>query len=76
MVLCPISSDLTGFSVFRVKLLRAETKGLREDSEVMVDKMGAVDRSRIRQRIGQLSDSQMGKVDLALRTWLDLPKVG
>lgn len=73
-VLCPISSDITGLAVFRVKLLAARTtSGLREDSEVMVDKMAAVDRDRIRQRIGRLSGAQMEQVNTALRIWLDLP---
>ena len=73
VVLCPISSDLTGFSVFRVPLLQAETNGLRTDSEVMVDKLGAVERERIRQRIGRLSSPQLSLVDTALQIWLDLP---
>jgi mRNA interferase MazF len=72
-VLCPISSDLTGFTVFRVKVLASRASGLRADSEVMVDKMATVDRERIRQRVGRLSGSQMGQVNAALRIWLDLP---
>lgn len=75
-VLCPISSDQTGFTVFRVKLLASRTSGLRTDSEVMVDKMATVERDRIRQRIGRLSGSQMDHVNAALRIWLDLPAVG
>ena len=72
-VLCPISSDLTGFAVFRVKLLASKASGLRKDSEVMVDKMATVDRDRIRQRVGRLSPAQMSQVDTALQIWLDLP---
>jgi mRNA interferase MazF len=72
-VLCPISSDLTGLAVFRVKLFASRTSGLLRDSEVMVDKMATVDRERIRQRIGRLSPSQMSLVDVALQIWLDLP---
>ncbi len=73
-VLCPISSELTGLTIFRVKLLAARTtRGLRADSEVMVDKMATVDRGRIRQRIGRLSGAQMDQVNAALRIWLDLP---
>ena len=72
-VLCPISSDLTGLAIFRVKLLAARVSGLRTDSEVMVDKMATVDRDRIRQRIGRLTESQMEQVNAALRIWLDLP---
>jgi mRNA interferase MazF len=72
-VLCPVSSDLTGLTVFRVKLLASKTSGLMKDSEVMVDKMATVDRERVRQRIGRLTPLQMGLVDTALRIWLDLP---
>jgi mRNA interferase MazF len=72
-VLCPISSDLTGFTVFRVKVLASRASGLRADSEVMVDKMATVDRGWIRQRIGRLSGSQMDQVSASLRIWLDLP---
>lgn len=72
-VLCPLSSDLTGFAIFRVKLLASRTSGLRTDSEVMVDKMATVNRDRIRQRIGRLSGSQMDQLNAALRIWMDLP---
>ena len=72
-ILCPISSDLTGLAIFRVKLLASKTSGLLQDSEVMVDKMATVDRGRIRQRIGRLSPLQMSSVDSALRIWLALP---
>jgi len=72
-VLCPVSSDLTGFTIFRVKLLASKASGLRTDSEAMVDKMATVDRGRIRQRVGRLSGSQMDQVSAALRIWLDLP---
>lgn len=75
-VLCPISSDLTGFAVFRVKLVASRASGLRTDSEVMIDKMATVDRERIRQRIGRLSPAQLTQVDTALQIWLDLPGVG
>jgi len=71
--LSTISSDLTGFTVFRVKLLASKASGLRKDSEVMVDKMATVDRDRIRQRIGRLSPALMSQVDTALQIWLDLP---
>lgn len=72
LVLCPISSAQTGLGIFRLKLAAAETPGLRRDSEIMVDKLGAVERRRIGQRIGSLSNTQMQAVNTALRIWLDL----
>ena len=75
-VLCPISSELTGLALFRVRLPAAAGTGLRAESEVMVDKIAAVDRNRVRQRIGRLSGDQMSKIDTALRRWLDLERSG
>lgn len=74
IVVCPISSKVTGLSLFRVPLSASETTGLKEDSEVMVDKMGAAKISRTRNRIGRLNRMQMSAVDAALRVWLELPE--
>jgi mRNA interferase MazF len=74
VVLCPISSELTGLNLFRVKAAASKMSGIQTASEIMVDKMGAVVAGRIRQRIGRLSPAQMEIVDSALRLWLDLPQ--
>jgi mRNA interferase MazF len=73
VVICPISSEVTGLSLFRVTIEPSEASGLRTDSEVMVDKITAVKRTRIRQRIGHVSRARMQLIDAALRTWLGLP---
>jgi mRNA interferase MazF len=73
VVLCPISSEATGLTLFRVPIPASQASGLREDSEVMVDKIGAVRRERVRQRIGALTRAQMSLMDRALRLWLELP---
>ena len=72
ITLCPISSEITGLALFRVALPKSEFTGLKKDSEVMVDKMTASKRSRIRQQIGRLSPTQMSQMDRALQVWLDL----
>ena len=74
VVLCPITSHLTGLSMFRVPLARSAATGLHQDSEIMVDKITVSKRQRIRQRVGRLSAEQLGEVNAALRTWLDLPE--
>lgn len=73
VVVCPISSEVTGLSLFRVPIPASQGSGLREDSEVMVDNISAVRRERVRQRIGELSRAQMASTDRALRLWLELP---
>jgi mRNA interferase MazF len=72
VVLCPVSSEITGLNLLRVKIPASETTGLRAESEVMVDKLAAVGRERIRKRAGRLSSSHINLVDRALRTWLSL----
>ena len=74
VVLCPVSSELTGLNLFRVRARVSKMSGIQTESEIMVDKMGAVAAGRIRQRIGRLSGAQMETVDWALRLWLDLPQ--
>lgn len=76
VVICPISSDVTGLTLFRVNLAASESSGLRRDSEAMVDKITAIKRARIRGRIGHISPARMGLIDSALRTWLELPVAG
>ena len=73
IVICPISSDLTGLSLFRVALETSEGCGVRTDSEVMVDKITVTKRARIKLRIGHISRARMALIDSALRTWLELP---
>jgi mRNA interferase MazF len=72
VVLCPISTEQTGLTLFRLAVSASNANGLRHDSEVMIDKVGAVDRSKIRQRVGRLSDDQMRAVDRLLSAWFDL----
>jgi mRNA interferase MazF len=73
VVPCPLSSDILDLPLFRVMLPAANIRGLERDSEVMIDKIGAVDRRRVRRHIGRLSPAQMQSIDRALRLWLELP---
>src|SRR5262245_4818979 len=58
VVLCPITSDLMRAGIFRVPLSPSVENGLREESEIMVDKLGAVEKPKVRQRIGHLTAFQ------------------
>ncbi len=72
MSVCPITSDLQDAPLFRLTVDPAPGNGLRVRSQVMVDKLQAVRRDRIRRGVGVLSPSQMQKVDAAMRLWLGL----
>ena len=73
LVLCPITSELTGLTLFRIALTASAANGLRKNSEVMIDKIAAARRERIRRRVGRLSPDQMKAIDRALRLFLGLP---
>ena len=62
IVVCPISSEITGLTLFRVAISASATTGLKKESEVMVDKITAARRTRLARRIGVLSASQMNLI--------------
>lgn len=74
VVLCPLSSELTGLGLFRIALPADTVSGLKKPSEVMVDKLAAIRRDRISQRIGRLGRGDMVRVDEALGRWLSLTR--
>jgi mRNA interferase MazF len=72
VTLCPLTTDLTTAQSFRVRAAPTSENGLRIPSDVMVDKIQSLPRSRIRSRIGALRNETMRAVDAALRIWLGL----
>lgn len=73
VVLLPITSHLLDAPLFRVSLNPGKLNGLKQPSQVMVDKVTAVRRDRLRQRIGHVSAAVMGRVEAAFAGFLDLP---
>lgn len=72
VVVCPISSEQMDTPLFRVALSPTAGNGLRKDCDVMVDKLMALRRDRIRRRAGKLTNAEMDQVDSILRMWLHL----
>lgn len=72
VVVCPITSHLRPAPLFRVQLSPSKSNGLRETSQVMVDKIVAVKREKIRQTVGRIRDAELALVERALRLWLGL----
>ena len=72
VTLCPITSDCVDAPLFRVAVPPGTRTGLRDPSQVMVDKIVSVPRSSIADEIGVCSASEMDAVEGALRYWLAL----
>ncbi len=71
VLLCPVTSDVRGLS-FRVAVTPTRGNGLNRQSEIMVDKVLALPRMRVRAVVGALDDWNMVEVDAALRLMLAL----
>jgi mRNA interferase MazF len=72
VVVCPITSHLVDAPLFRLRLKPNAENGLESASEIMIDKMTAIKRTRIARVIGHLSEARMQAVDRALEAWLSL----
>jgi mRNA interferase MazF len=65
LVLCPVSSDLRTAD-FRVTVEPSAANGLRQTSQVMVDKLSTLPRSKVGETFGQLEVEKMRAVDRAM----------
>ena len=72
VVVCPITSDVIDAPLFRLSVSPSPGNGLKRDSQLMVDKLLALRRDRIRRRIGALTAAEIRLLDRALRLWLAL----
>jgi mRNA interferase MazF len=67
-----ISSTLVGTPEFRIPVRPSSDNGLREPSEIMVDKATTLSRNRIGQRIGALDKETMTLVNRSMAIFLGL----
>lgn len=59
VLVCLVTSTLTGHSIYRLLLEPTKQNGLRRPSEVMVDKVQLTRRHKVGATIGALSDTDM-----------------
>lgn len=72
VTICPISSDCVDAPLFRLTLPPGARTGLRNVSQVMVDKIVSVPRGAVTGEIGQCDAGELAAVDDSLRRWLEL----
>jgi len=65
VVVCPMTSDLSGMREFRVLVEPTPGNGLRARSEIMVEKLAGVPRRRLREVVGQLEAESLRAVEQA-----------
>ena len=72
VVVCLITTHLEDAPLFRIAVSPGKATGLKQDSQVMVDKTIAIPRAKITARIGSLRGAHLEQVEAALRLWLAL----
>lgn len=72
VTICPITSDIVDAPLFRLILPPGSRTGLKDVSQVMIDKIVSVPRAAIAEEIGQCDARELAGVDDGLRRWLSL----
>lgn len=70
VTILPVTSELRDAPLFRIAVTPSAVNGLRKPSQVMVDKVQTVARTKIGKTIGRLDDEVMLGVNRALAVFL------
>lgn len=68
----PLTSTLVDAPIFRLTVEPSPANGLRSLSQLMIDKVTIVSRTRIAQSIGRLEDDLMLRASRALALWVGI----
>jgi len=72
VTVCAFTTDLTDAPLIRLLVEADEVTGIRESSRLMVDKVTTIPRSKLGERVGQLSDADTIRLSRALVVFLGL----
>jgi mRNA interferase MazF len=70
VTVCAVTTDPTEAPLFRLPVTPDETNGLREPSNLMVDRITTVPRVKLGERIGRLGDDDMVRLGRAVIVFL------
>ncbi|MCX5497382.1 type II toxin-antitoxin system PemK/MazF family toxin [Kaistia dalseonensis] len=72
VTICPITSNLADAAFVRLLIEPSAENGLRTPSDLMVDKITTVPRSKLGKRIGRLGENEMKRLGEAVVEFLAL----
>jgi len=72
ILVCLMTSDIQDAPLFRITVQPSEENGLQIPSQIMVDKVMAIRREKIRTRIGSLDEEVLLRVNRSLMLFLGL----
>jgi len=72
VTVCAFTTDPTDAPLFRLPIDADDVTGIREPSQLMVDKLTSIPRSKLGERIGRLHDEDLVRLDRAIVVFLGL----
>lgn len=72
ITICPLTTDLAEIPLLRIPLRLDADTGLAQSSSLMVDKLTTMPRSKLGERIGTVSDTDMLALTRALVVFLGM----
>jgi mRNA interferase MazF len=72
IVVCPITSFTIDSPLFRLEVHPNKKNGLLKKSQIMVDKIIALKRDKICEKVGSISHKEQEHLDNALKLWLNI----
>ncbi len=72
VAVCLLTTDIAGTVAVRPRVEPTAANGLRAASQVMIDKITAVSRTKLGSRIGRLNDQDVLRINRALIVFLGL----
>src|SRR5687768_1756593 len=72
LTICAFTTDETEAPLFRLPIKPSETNGLRQPSQLMVDKLVTVSKQSFGARLGALDEADVARLNRALVTFLGL----
>jgi mRNA interferase MazF len=72
--ICAFTTDPTEAPLFRIRVQPSERNGLRTESNLMVDKLTTVPKTRLGSRVGRLDDDDVLRLNQAMLVFLGLAR--
>lgn len=72
LVVCPITSHIIKTPLFRLPIKPTKLNKLTHTSHIMVDKITAIKKERIKEVIGTLSLTELKQLNEAIKLWLSV----
>jgi len=76
ITICPFTSHAVDAPLLRLRIEPSTQNGLRETSQLMVDKVTTVSKGKLEKRVGRLSDEDMVRLNRAVLVFLGLAGTG